>query len=82
MLAVVLGAGRVGSLIARDLAADARFEVAVLDQDSAALARLAPSGIEGIVADFTKASCLKDAIAEAAVVVNAVPGHLGYGTLK
>ncbi len=82
MLAVVLGAGRVGSLIARDLAADSNFEVAVLDQDRVALERLTPHGIEGIITDFTDPNCLREATGDAAVVVNAVPGHMGYSTLR
>ena len=38
--AVVLGAGLVGSLIARDLASDGDWTVTVVDRDAAALERV------------------------------------------
>ena len=78
----VLGAGMVGSVIARDLANDADLEVHSYDRSTASLARVAQHGIVTAELDVTDAPAVRAAIAEAKVVVNAVPGFLGYRTLE
>lgn len=51
---VVLGAGRVGSAIARDLVREDAFSVSVADASGAALERMNESGaIQGFRADLT-----------------------------
>ena len=80
---VVLGAGRVGSAIAVDLAKDDAFRVRVADRDAARLARLAEQhGIPGERVDFSLSSTPVRAIEGADVVVSAVPGFLGFRTLR
>lgn len=80
---VVLGAGLVGSLMAKDLAADGRFEVTSVDRSEEALGRLAGApNLKTRVADLSSASEITAAIAEAHVVVGAVPGFLGKAMLR
>ncbi len=79
----VLGAGLVGSLIARALADDGRFEVLVCDRSEDALGafegrpRIATARL-----DFASPSAIAAAVAAADVVVGAVPGFLGHAMLK
>lgn len=79
----VLGTGLVGSLMARELAADNRFEVTAYDRDERALGALA-----GYPRLATRRSDLSDpaevarAAAAADVVVGAVPGSLGHAVLR
>lgn len=78
---VVLGAGRVGSAIARDLAGD--FEVTVADISEEALARTADQmKMETVVADLSSAADVERVISEADLVVGAVPGHMGFATVR
>lgn len=81
--AVVLGAGRVGSLIARDLAQDPDFVVRAVDRDEAALSSLAgQAAIETRVLDLSRTEGLADSVADADVVIGAVPGARGFATLE
>jgi len=83
MKIIVLGAGRVGSAMAIDLALDKRFEVRVADRDARQLGRLEQShGIRGEGVDFSLPSTAARAIADADLVVSAVPGFLGFQTLR
>jgi len=82
MKIVVVGAGMVGSVIARDLARDPGFEVVSCDASSAALDRVGRFGITTQRLDVTDPAALKLALSGAAVAVNAVPGFLGYRTLQ
>ncbi len=83
MQIVVLGAGRVGSAIAIDLAKDEAFEVRVADRDADRLAHLIEHhGIHGERVDFSLPSTVARAIDGADLVVSAVPGFLGFRTLR
>ncbi len=77
---VVLGAGRVGSAMARDLAPD--FKVTVADRSEEALARMAASGIATRKADLATPAGVQAAVADADLVVGAVPGFMGFATAK
>ena len=80
---VVLGAGRVGSAITRDLARDPSYRVRVADAMPAALAQFADaSGVETKQADLRDAGELRAAIADADIVVGAVPGPMGFETVR
>ena len=79
---VVLGAGMVGSAIARDLASDADSVVQVVDVSAAALKSLEADDIETMQADLMAPAKIREAIAGAAVAVNAVPGFMGFATLR
>ena len=80
--ATVLGAGLVGSLIARTLAAEG-WDVLVGDRSEDALGALA--GMPRVTTarlDFASGSSITAAVAPADVVVGAVPGFLGHAMLK
>ncbi len=80
---VVLGAGRVGSAIAVDLAKDEAFDVRVADRDAASMEKLkAAHGIPGERVDFSLPTTVGRAIVGADCVVSAVPGFLGFRTLR
>lgn len=72
----VLGAGRVGGLIARDLAAEPGLRVTAIDRDPAALARLA-APVETLAVDVGDDAALATALAPFDLVVGAVPGRHG-----
>jgi lysine 6-dehydrogenase len=78
---LLLGAGRVGSAIARDLAGE--FDVTVADASTDRLARLGdlPSLLTAAV-DVTDDAALAPLLGHADIVVGAVPGPLGYRTLR
>ncbi len=78
----MLGAGRVGQAIARDLAAAGRFELTVADVSEAALARVA--GLPGLTAeraDLGRAGELARVVRGHDLAVGAVPGPMGFATL-
>lgn len=76
----VLGAGMVGGVMARDLAG--RHEVTAADRSADALARLAPYGIRTRQLDLSDAQAITDCVQPFDLVVSAVPGFMGFGTLK
>lgn len=78
---VVLGAGRVGGLIARDLAQDSSLQVVACDRDAQALERISAAGIATRQVDLAEASSIEQVAGEADVVVGAVPGAHGYTAL-
>lgn len=83
MRAVVLGAGLVGAPMAKDLAADDDVRVTVADVSEKALAELAAiDRIETLNADLSDESSVRRIVAPADMVINAVPGYMGFATLK
>ena len=80
MKIIVLGAGLVGSAIAKDLAG--AFEVTSADINEAALKPLSAHSIKTKQADLSKTMGLKDLVKEYDLVVGAVPGFMGYNTVK
>ncbi len=82
MKIVVLGGGRVGSAMARDLARDPRFTVTVVDASAEALGALRETGIATARADFADPAAVARAVEGHDLVVGAVPGFLGFATLK
>jgi saccharopine dehydrogenase-like NADP-dependent oxidoreductase len=82
MKVVILGAGRVGQAIARDLAAADRFELTVADVSQAALARL--DGVRGVRTervDLAGAGEISRLVRDCDLAVGAVPGPMGFATL-
>jgi lysine 6-dehydrogenase len=78
---VVLGAGRVGKAIAIDLKSN--FQVVAADFNDHELNYLVSKHkIEGVHADISKPENVKYIITDADMVISAVPGFLGYKTLK
>lgn len=82
MNVVVLGGGMVGSAIARDLSTDAAMTVTVADRDDAVLARCATTAITTRRTDLADPAQVADVIADADLVIGAVPGFMGYETLR
>jgi lysine 6-dehydrogenase len=85
MRIVVLGAGMVGSAIARDLAAEARFRVTAVDRDAQALQRLhetTQGAVQVVQADLREGTALLPAIADCDLVISAVPGFVGFEVLR
>lgn len=80
---VVLGGGRVGSAIARDLAREESFEVTVVDSSEASLARLADTPrLRVRRADLSDAAEIGRAVEGQDLAVGAVPGFMGFATLQ
>ena len=79
---VVLGGGRVGGAIVRDLALEEDFDVLVVDLDPVALEKMTLWGADGVVADLSKPETVSKAVKDADLVVGAVPGFMGYRTVQ
>lgn len=83
MRVTVLGAGRVGSAIVRDLAADGTFRVTAVDRSEESLAPLA--GVPNVScerADLSDGGEIDRVVRDADLVVGAVAGHMGYATVQ
>jgi lysine 6-dehydrogenase len=79
---VVLGGGRVGSAIVRDLAAEDGFSVLGVDLDPVRVERMTEFGADGVVADLSDLANVSQAVSNADLVVGAVPGFMGYRTVE
>ena len=79
---VVLGGGRVGSAIVRDLAAEEGLSVLGVDLDPLRVERMTEFGADGVVADLSDLGNVSKAVADADLVVGAVPGFMGYQTVE
>ncbi len=80
---MLLGAGRVGRAIALDLTNEPRFRVTVVDRRMEALRALQDeTGVDVICADIQDLSSIPKLVANADLVVGALPGFMGYRTLE
>lgn len=77
---VILGSGRVGKAIALDLSG--QHEVAVVDTNRGAAGQLKDAQVEFVNEDATKRGVLAGLVGNIDLVVNALPGHLGFAVLK
>ncbi len=78
---IVLGVGMVGRAIALDLAQ--RYNVTAVDLDAQRLARLREEAqLQTVTADLSKPETIAQFVADADLVIGAVPGFLGFQTLK
>jgi lysine 6-dehydrogenase len=77
---VVLGSGMVGRVIALDLAPG--FDVTVVDVRPENLGRLAGASVRTVQADLTEAAAIPGLVAGADLVIGAVPGSMGFATLR
>jgi saccharopine dehydrogenase-like NADP-dependent oxidoreductase len=77
----VLGAGRVGGFIAKELAR-LDHEVKVVDGSTSQLALIKDKVKLVSQADLTEPDQIRAAISGASMVMNAVPGFMGFQTLK
>lgn len=76
----VLGAGLVGKVIAMDLAKN--FNVTSIDVSEDALKHVAAHGIATIKSDFSDAAHLSSVLQPFDIVVGAVPGFMGFNTVR
>jgi lysine 6-dehydrogenase len=83
MNVIVLGAGLVGAPMAIDLAKDDQFNVTVADISKTNLSKLALiDNIKTIQADLSDKEQLAKLLSSFDMVLSAVPGFMGYQTLK
>lgn len=83
MKIIVLGAGLVGAPLAIDLAKDSEFDVTVADVSSEALGKFDKTHqIKTTQKDLSNPETVKTLIRDFDMVVSAVPGFMGYQTLK
>lgn len=79
---IVLGSGMVGSAMAIDLAKKHTVTITDLNQDALDAAHARCSRLTTLLLDVTDASSLKETIKFYDLVICAVPGFLGFSTLK
>jgi len=84
MKVVVLGAGLVGGPMAVDLARDERFEVTSVDRSEGALERLVARcpAVRAQREDLSDPERVTRLVAGSDLVIDAVPGFMGYRTLE
>ena len=83
MRITVLGAGLVGSAIIKDLATETGFDVTAVDINRQALNELKDEApIEVVEANFGQEGVIPALVADADLVVCAVPGFMGFDTLR
>jgi saccharopine dehydrogenase-like NADP-dependent oxidoreductase len=83
MKITVLGAGLVGTPMALDLAKESAFDVLVADVRQEPLDALAERGrLRTKRVDLSQPAELRALVADADIVLSAVPGFMGYATLK
>jgi lysine 6-dehydrogenase len=83
MKITILGAGLVGLPMAADLHAEENFSVVLCDKNEDRL-KIANEkyGIKTITADLSDENTIKNIIADADIVLSAVPGFMGFKTLR
>ena len=80
---LVLGAGMIGGAMALDLAKDERFELTVVDFNADALTKVAAAGkLQVLHRDLSDPSLVRELAGSYDMVVNAVPGFMGYQTFR
>ena len=79
---IVLGAGLIGKPLAIDLAKDSSFEVTAADKNWQRLENITQAGLQKKHLDLSDAYMLSKLIQPYDIIVNAVPGFMGFNTLK
>jgi len=83
MRVTVLGAGRVGGAIAKDLAEEKGWAIRAVDRSQRSLEKLGNHvGLEAARKDVASDETLRAVIRDADLVVNAVPGDMGFQTMR
>ena len=83
MKIVVLGAGLVGGPMAIDLAKTKNFDVSIVDKSEKALNNISNKfSIKKITSDLSIAENVKNIVKHSDIVINAVPGFMGFSTLR
>jgi len=80
---LVCGAGMVGGAMALDLAKEDRFEVIVVDYNADSLAKVSSAGkLKVLHRDLSDPAQVRELAGAFDMVVNAVPGFMGFQTFK
>ena len=83
MRVTVLGTGLVGGAIAKDLAAEQDWLIKAVDRSPMSLEKLANNDrIQVACKDVSEEAVLRSVVSDADLVVNAVPGNLGFQTMR
>ena len=82
MKIVVLGAGLVGGPMAIDLAKEKSFDVTVADISEISLNKINNPSIKKVQKDLSITANVKELVKDFDMVLNAVPGFMGFQTLK
>ncbi|HNX89806.1 MAG TPA: saccharopine dehydrogenase NADP-binding domain-containing protein, partial [Paludibacteraceae bacterium] len=82
MKIIVLGAGLVGGPMAIDLAKDNEFEVSCTDINPTSFGYLQTFGINTLQHDLSDTETVKKLVSDFDMIINAVPGFMGFQTLK
>ncbi|MBP6909271.1 MAG: saccharopine dehydrogenase NADP-binding domain-containing protein [Candidatus Saccharicenans sp.] len=82
MKIIVLGAGLVGKAMALDLASEPGFSLTSVDLKPESLAELAAAGIKTIQRDLSRPETISEIVKNYDLVINAVPGYLGFQSLR
>jgi len=80
---IILGAGLVGNVIAQDLAENPEIQVTVADINQEVLDNLSSKiDLQTVTADLSNQEMIKVIIEDHDLVIGALPGFMGYQTLK
>ncbi len=83
MQVTVLGTGLVGGAIAMDLASEPGWSVKAVDRSQYSLDKFGShEGVQVACEDVSNEEVLRDVIKDADLVVNAVPGDMGFETMR
>ncbi len=82
MKVIILGAGLVGAPMAIDLSKDSNFSVTSVDLKENTLNGLKKYPVKTISSDLSVKNNVRKLIADQDIVVNAVPGFMGFETLR
>jgi len=82
MKVIILGAGLIGAPMALDLVKDNEFEVGVADIDRLSLDKLEGHNITLVETDLSVPQNVQEVVNGYDYVINAVPGSLGFKTLR
>jgi len=80
---LILGAGLIGGPMAIDLAKDSEFNITLADINKDSLDKIGGKNkISTIQKDLSNSNSIKEIVKDFDIVLNAVPGFMGYNTLK
>lgn len=83
MKILILGAGLIGGPMAIDLAKDSEFNITLADINKDSLDKIGEKNkISTIQKDLSNSNNIKEIVKDFDIVLNAVPGFMGYNTLK
>jgi len=86
MKIIILGCGLVGGPMAIDLAKNKQFNVSIADINKVSLEKLKINAgnlkIKTICADLSRSNTIKKLVSDYDIVVNSLPGSIGFQTLK